>query len=115
MISDVQKLQLFLTTRLQAMAAAIDPNERVQDAGDQWHLQHADIVRQQLQHLSWLSNHLANHPTPQLVDFSEQLTCDQEREALRALAPLTDARQLAAWQAQFRIWLPPQGSEPELF
>ncbi|WP_119395627.1 hypothetical protein [Salinibius halmophilus] len=115
MISDQAKLQAFLAVRIQAMAAAIDPSERKHDVDNQWQLQHADIVRQQLQHLSWLANYLASHPAPNIIDFAEQLTCDQEREALHALTPIKDDHSLQSWQEQFRVWLPPQGSEPELF
>lgn len=115
MVTDQQKLQCFLTTRLQAMAGAIDPNERMQEADNHWHLQHADIVRQQLQHLSWLSEYLAKSPSPALVDFAEQLTCDQERDAFQAITLVASEADLSQWQSQFRLWFPPQGSEPELF
>lgn len=115
MVTDQQKLQCFLATRLQAMAAAVDPNDRMQEADNHWHLQHADIVRQQLQHLSWLAEYLVKNTSPNLIDFTEQLTCDQERDAIHAMTMVASPADLSQWQSQFRQWFPPQGSEPELF
>lgn len=114
-MTETEKLQAFLSTRILAMAGAIDPNDRLHDMNDHWHLQHADIVRQQLQHLAWLANYLAHTDAPQLIDLGEQLTCEQERQALTALSAVATAEQLTHWQTTFSVWFPPAASEPELF